>query len=271
MNQLEHEPTSRVMAYVIRRSCSTMAWMLALPAIQARAAQTSFEDTVIQQVTGGQDHGAAIASGDVNGDGHLDLAVADPEWMLSCRAWILFGPEFSTELPIVIPDLSEWDFFGSVSGDWGLADLTGDGLADLYMSTNWSKAGTETTLVGRALVIAAPGFVQSVELMHPQPGVNAEFGCSMVAHDFTGDGLYDLAVTAPRATSTLGAQSAGRIDVFSGTDLGGPPVMTLEPTAPQAGKTWGWFIEVGDWDNDGIDDLLVNDRTEGILGNSYSW
>ena len=233
--------------------------------------QTSFEDLIIHQVTGGDDHASDIASGDVNGDGIIDLAVTDPLWMVMGRSWVLIGPDFSTEIPIEVPNQGEHDGPGAKAGAWRLADVTGDGLDDLLMGMGGSKAGTETTSIGRALVFFAPDFTQSVELAHPAPGTKISFGTSMVAYDFTGDGVLDVAVSSPRAPGLHGALSAGRIDVFSGNDLGGPPVQTIVPPDPQLSKKWGWTLEIADWDKDGIDDLLVNDRPEGLLGDAYSW
>ena len=255
------------------RGSILLTWYAAAlaPVVCASTAQTSFEDIIVHQVTFGQDHGAALATGDVNGDGVLDLSVGDPQGFGGARAFVLLGPDFSTEIPVVIPHVAEFDFFGSFSGDWGMADLNQDGLDDLYMGTNFSYAGTETSLVGRALVVFAPSFDQSVELSHPLPGTKIQFGRAMAPHDFTGDGILDMAVSAPTAPGPLGEIGSGRIDVYSGTDLAGPSVLAFTPNEPVFGKNWGRVLEVGDWDKDGIDDLLTNSVNDGLLGPSYSW
>ena len=250
------------------RIAACIAGLMPAPAL----AQTSLEDLVYHQQPTSSDYGGSIASGDVNGDGILDLAVADPAWKLKGRGWVLLGPDFEFEIPVTIPNQAEYDFMGStLHGAWKLADMNGDQLDDLLMSSGNSSAGTSQTLVGRALVCFAPDFVQVIELTHPMPGQQIGFGASMVPYDFTGDGVVDVAVGASRAPGVLGNPYVGRIDIYSGTALSSGSVQTLVPPEPQFGERWGDVLLVADYDHDGVDDLLVNNRPEGIIGPGFSW
>ena len=235
-------------------------------------AQASLEDSVIQQVSNGGDHGRGLALGDVNGDGVVDLAVSDPEAGSASRVWILIGPEFTTVKELLIPGLAPFDLF-PVNGDpFFLEDVDQDGNDDLLMGSRFSKAGTQAIGVGRMLIAYAPEFTQWTELAHPNPGAAIEYGASAVVHDFTGDGIPDIGVGAPKAVGDLGGASVGRIDVYDGTQLDQPAVQTLRPPVnEQFLDNWGWILHVADWDRDGVDDLLLNDRPQGIFGPGQSW
>ncbi len=96
------------------------------------------------------------------------------------------------------------------------------------------------------------------------------FGRSMAAHDFTGDGIVDVAVGSSNATGPLGEPGPGRIDIYSGTSLQGPSVLTWLPPPPYFLQHWGTVLLVADHDLDGVADLLTSDRPP-IGGFGFSW
>ncbi|MCO5993603.1 FG-GAP repeat protein [Actinoallomurus rhizosphaericola] len=77
------------------------------------------------------------------------------------------------------------------------------------------------------------------------------------APDFDGDGVRDLAVGAPYATSE-GRRRAGAVAVR----YGGRPAW-LRPSPAQAGAGFGGTIAVGDFDGDHCDDLAVAASDQG--------
>ncbi len=241
--------------------------------IERAAAQVSLSNQVIHQVVGGDDHARGLALGDVNGDGHLDVAVSDPQFNLMTRAWILLGPDFAMNLELQIPGLAPWDLFPGIGDPFFLEDLNGDSLDDLLMASRFSRAGGEITGVGRVLIAFAPNFDGWVELQHPLPGQAIEFGASAIVHDLTGDGIKDIAVGSPRAPGDGGAPSVGRIDVFDGTLLDHPSVLTIQPSpGEQFLDSWGWILHAADWDQDGASELMINDRPDGeFLGPGQTW
>ena len=245
--------------------------VLCLTSGQRLIAQTTFEDSIIQQEIGGSDHGAGIASGDANGDGHLDLAVADPGWLDTGRAWLLLGPDFSIAQALTVPNAGPFDVFGSINGAWTMADMNDDQLADLLMSSGSSSPGTGAANVGRALVLFAPDFLNGIELKHPSPGKPIGFGTSMVPFDVNGDGALDVGVGSPRKEDPESPFGPGRIDIYSGTNLSGDPAQTLMPPMPSTPESWGSVLLFGDWNSDGTCDVLTNDRPEGVIGIGYSW
>ena len=235
--------------------------LAALPAGVASLAplamgQVSFDKLLLQQVGDAKDHGNYLSSGDVDGDESVDIAVLDSGWMSMGRAWVLFGPDFQSNLVVPLPAPSPVESWGPT---WELADVNGDGLDDLLLSASTSLAGTPQFFVGRATVLLAPTFASMVELAHPSPGEQWKFGSSMAAHDFTGDGLVDVAVGSPDYESPETGKKIGRIDIFSGSDLSAPAVDTWMTSDPHD-KSWRWgrVLEVGDYDSDGTLDLLTS-------------
>ena len=226
-------------------------------------AQVTFTDTIIHEAGTGGQHGRGLALGDFNGDGEVDLVVSNPGLNLTTRAWALAGPDFEVHSELAIPNMSEYEIFPGVGDPFILSDLNGDGLDDLLMGSHWSTAGAQNFLVGRVLIGIAPEFNEWIALQHPAPGQTIEFGTSAVVHDFTGDGIPDVAVGSPRAMGQAGAIGVGRVDIFDGTMLDEPSALTLQPPLrEQFADNWGRVLLVEDWLGDEDFELLINDRTD---------
>ena len=245
---------------------------LASPVQQA----VSFEDTILHQVTSGSSYGDYIVSGEVNGDGHVDLAVVDSTYNLGGRGWVLLGPDFQTKLEVDLNEPQLFDYLGSRHGAWVLDDVTGDGLDDLLVSSQESYAGTDLRAVGRAMVVPAPNFDDAIELLHPEPAYSLEgvkglgFGSAMLAHDCNCDGIQDVLVGAANMTGPNGESSVGAIYVFDGTRLDEPHFMTLRPPAPFTQDRWGTPMLKADVDEDGALDLLTGEAyTHPVYGEPF--
>lgn len=222
----------------------------------------------------------AMAVGDFNGDGNLDLAVVNHS--ISTIS-ILFGAGDGTfRLQSTTP--------ATLSGPTAIAvgDFNGDGLADLAVSnptTNtvailightsgvFKSSGTIATTGPGMLVAADFNNDQKIDLAILNPATNkvtvflgngdATFQsgvpyatgsgpASILVGDFNGDGVLDLATvnSAANSVSILLGVAGGTFQPHSDTTAGGNPV----------------WLATGDFNGNGKLDLAVTDST----GNSIS-
>jgi hypothetical protein len=170
----------------------------------------------------------SVAIGDLNGDGKLDLAVADA----SNKVPFLFGNgdgSFNVPTP---PTFTGINNPGSVA----IADLNGDGRLDLALAnfnTAPGSAGTVTVLFGQV----GGGFTR---LNLPTGGANAS---SVAIGDLNGDGKLDLAVTYAGSNT---------VSVLLGNGIGGFSAATPYPTG-----TNPLSVAIGDLNGDGRLDLAI--------------
>ncbi len=225
---------------------------------------------------------------DFNGDGFADLAIGAPfEQTGGIRAGavhVLYGSatglqarddQVLTQDTPGIPDTSErLDNFG-----WSLAtgDFDGDGMTDLAVGARHEdigarNAGAVTIIFGSPAGLTGDG----AELWHQgSPGVlddaetGDQYGWSMIAGDFDGDAIDDLAVGVHFEDLPCGdaawCRSVGAVNILYGTAsglsaTGNQRWSQATPGIPEtAGENdrFGWAMAAADFDHDGYEDLAV--------------
>ena len=101
--------------------------------------------------------------------------------------------------------------------------------------------------LGRALISYAPDFQNTLDLRHPDKTQGMHFGASMLAYDYTGDGIVDVLVGSPTYDAPGQLWQLGRIDVFDGaTGFLGPSCCVLTPANPHPFSLWGWQLLAAD-------------------------
>lgn len=181
----------------------------------------------------------AMAVGDFNGDGKLDLAVANNCYGFSdCNVnWpgtvsILLGDGAGNFTLTSTVSTGEWSWPTSIA----VGDFNGDGKLDLAI-TDWSQ-DTVSILLGDG----TGNFT-----LASRPGTGNYCTEFVAAGDFNGDGKLDLAVANSGATN-----SPGTVSILLGDGTGN---FTLHSSIAEGGGPVS--LAVGDFNGDGNLDLAV--------------
>ena len=227
--------------------------------------------------------GSVLASGDFNADGHLDLAVGAPGATdagqpRSGAVSVYYGSAVGLSAPVVVsqahpsipgsPEPSDQFGFSLAVGDFNA-----DGADDLAIGAptedygNTVSAGAVTMLLGGSSGIHEGESVRFFQA-HPEipgwPETDDQFGFSLAAGDFNGDGHDDLIVGSP--LEALGPRTAsGWITVIpgytDGLEFAATRVIHQDtagvPGGAEAWDRFGWSLTPGDFDADGFGDLAV--------------
>jgi hypothetical protein len=235
--------------------------------------------------------GSALAAGDFDGDGFDDLAVGsfgesvDPIEDAGAVN-ILYGSPaglgdagnqfWAQDVPGVLDQGETGDQFGFTLGS---ADFDGDGFDDLAVGCLGEAVGAGTGAGGVNLLYGGLGGLStegnqfwtqdSAGVLDAAENADA-FSRSLVAEDFDGDGMDDLAVGAPG--ESVDAPAAGAVNVLFGAPGGLSSDLNQFWTQDSTGildqgesdDGFGTAGTAGDFDLDGFADLVVGVPSENV-------
>lgn len=237
--------------------------------------------------------GWALAVGDFDGDGVDDLAIGIPDqtvggddyaggvhvlYGLAGSGISTVGQQFWTQdSPGLDASSAEYlDEFGTILA---AGDFNGDGKDDLAIGVpfeNFSavNCGAVNLLYGSPSGLTATGnlfFSQNTAGIADAEEEDDLFGGSLAAGDFDGDGFDDLAISAEG--ETVGTRhDAGAVHVIygsaSGLNFNRSQYWTQNSTgiadACESGDWFGSTLATGDFNNDGLLDLVIGVAGESI-------
>jgi FG-GAP repeat/FG-GAP-like repeat len=196
----------------------------------------------------------SIASvGDLDGDGAADLAVGAPAIQLGLpgSVQVLSGATLAPLFTVIGTNPGQ----GLGTAVAGIGDVTGDGIPDFA-----ATEGVSTALLPVVRLFSGAGGAAIGTIASPPLPVSG-FGTGIAGvGDVNGDGMPDIAVSAPWTTlSTTGTPNyVGEVFVFSGA--GGPPLFTVR--GRYANESLGWTLTgLGDRNEDGLADIFAGAGT----------
>jgi hypothetical protein len=237
--------------------------------------------------------GAALASGDFNGDTFDDLAIGVPGQDFLGQATsgtvnVLFGSanglvdtgyQVLAQGFFIEDEFEDGDQFGQVLA---VGNFNGDAYHDLAIGvpledyedngTTEFDAGAVHVIYGSADGLSYDGdqFWVQGEYIQDTPEADDHFGNALAAGDFDGDGNDDLAIGV--LYEDFGYVSAGGVHVLWGSQLGlsgdGNQLWRqgLLNEASESGDRFGATLAAGDFDGDGHDDLAIGAPDETLEG-----
>jgi hypothetical protein len=238
-------------------------------------------DIKISGPPGGRAGLAVAGSADMNGDGRGEIVVGAPQVKtgdrVSGQGFVVFGR--NAPGPIDLANLGAGGFaFNAAAEDRflglavaGVGDLTGDGIPDVAFGAPGASRN-ERAGSGSVYVVAGKASPDAAAPAFRLDGgaVGDALGAAITAGDVNGDGLTDLAATAP-FSDALSRDDAGGVYILLGTttpanvDGAALGAAGYRLAGSTAGGTMRSVAALGDLDGDGTTDLLTGAHGKSLV------
>ena len=178
--------------------------------------------------------------------------------------------------------LAAGDFDGDLVDDLAIG-VPGEGLRPRLGPLRWPNAGAVHILYGNRKfpdtfgglsAVGSQVWTQNSSGILDHAEAHDFFGSQLAAADFNGDGQYDLAIGVP-VESVGSVEVAGVVHVLFGQTLRGLTPQGNQlwhqrrpniPDSPELNDGFGGTLSVGDFDNTGLDELVIGVPKEDLRG-----
>ncbi len=265
--------------------------------LEGRVGRFNQDQDNVSQIESGDNFGAALAIGDFDNDGIKDIAIGAPGEDTA-------GIDSVGAVTVMYGSAVPFGSGGTLTFDQETAGVpgvneAGDALGSVLAAGDFDADGDDDLVIGLPFEDIGGGFndgsvvvrngrssggvngfdaslsFDAVQFGISSPGSPTVMGSALAVGDFNDDGFADLAMGAPGAVDGS-SNSAGKVVVLygqaSGLTISGAQIwhqgVTAIPGSPTSLDFFGAGLGSGDFDGNGVDDLVIGIPGEDSVGGS---